>query len=193
MKLVKDLGILVGFLAASAGSLSAVPKEAVRSGSAQHFVCNTGYTLEKCRQDVAVLRRALEKYPVEQLGEWTWVLVRSSDWKSILTARGLDRESPAFTYFEGKETFFEEALVTEVPERQEALLVLWGMSMPNLLNFAVAHELGHALCNEKDESKAERVARMLREGKAASCEVTLGAKGRHGKRANHLDGHTSSD
>jgi hypothetical protein len=83
-------------------------------------------------------------------------------------------------------------LVTEVPARSGALLVLWGMSMENLLRFAVAHELGHALCNEKDESKAERVARMLREGKPASC-VTLRAKGRHGEGANGLDGRTSSN
>ena len=47
---------------------------------AQHFVCNTGYTIAQCQRDVAVLRRAMEKYPVAELGEWTWVLVRSSDW-----------------------------------------------------------------------------------------------------------------
>jgi hypothetical protein len=186
VKLVKDLGILVLLLAASAGSVCAAPKEAVSSGSAQHFVCNTGYTLAQCQRDVAVLRRALEKYPVAQLGEWTWVLVRSSDWTSIQTARGLDRNSPAFTYYPARETFIEEALVTEVPGRRGALLVLWGMSMPNLLNFAVSHELGHALCNEKDESKAERVARMLRDGRPASCEVTLQAKGRRGQEPNHV-------
>ena len=177
MKIVSWFGLLVGFLAASAGSTWTAPGEKSSGGVAQHFVCNTGYTLEKCHKDVAVLQKALEKYPVAQLGEWTWVLVRSSDWRSIQTARGLDRNSPAFTYYPARETFIEEALVTEVPGRRAALLVLWGMSMPNLLNFAVAHELGHALCNEKDESKAERVARMLREGKPASCEVVLRAKG----------------
>ena len=178
MKIVKGLGILVGLLVASTGSRCSPPNEPATSGSPQHFVCNTGYTLEKCHKDVAVLRKALEKYPAGQLGEWTWVLVRSSDWKSIQTSRGLDRNSPAFTYYPARETFFEEALVTEVPERRGTLLVSWGMSMENLLNFAIAHELGHALCNEKDEAKAERVARMLREGRPASCEVTLQAKGR---------------
>lgn len=188
MKLVKDLGILVGLLVASTGLVCAAPKEAVNSGSAQHFVCNTGYTLAQCQRDVAVLRRALEKYPVAQLGEWTWVLVRSSDWTSIQTARGLDRNSPAFTYYAARETFIEEALVTEVPGRRGALLVLWGMSMENLLKFAIAHELGHALCNEKDENKAERVAKMLRVGNPATCDVRLRAK-----RQNHLDGRASSD
>jgi hypothetical protein len=178
VKLVKDLLILAGLLAASAGSVGAAQKEVVRSSSAQHFVCNTGYTLTQCQKDVAVLRRALEKYPVAQLGEWTWVLVRSSDWTSIQTARGLDRNSPAFTYYPARETFIEEALVTEVPGRRAALLVLWGMSMPNLLDFAIAHELGHALCNEKDEGKAEKVARMLRDGRPASCDVTRQEKER---------------
>jgi hypothetical protein len=45
------------------------------------------------------------------------------------------------------------------------------MNLPNLLDLAIAHEMGHVLCNEKDESKAERVARMLREGKPSSCDV----------------------
>jgi len=76
--------------------------------------------------------------------------------------------------------FLEEALVTEVPGRQGALLILWGMGRDNLLDFAISHELGHALCNEKDEGKAKRVAGMLREEKPASCEVTLQAKGRRG-------------
>jgi hypothetical protein len=180
VKIVKGFGMVMGLLVASSGSKCAPPKEPATGRAPQHFVCNTGYTVEKCHKDVAVLRKALEKYPIAQLGEWTWVLVRSSDWKEIQTARGLDRNSPAFTYYEAKETFLEEALVTEVPGRQAALLILWGMSRDHLLDFAIAHELGHALCNEKDEGKAERVAGMLREERPASCEVTLQAKGRHG-------------
>jgi hypothetical protein len=29
---------------------------------AQHFVCNTGYSLRKCQADMAVLRKTLAKY-----------------------------------------------------------------------------------------------------------------------------------
>ena len=176
MKIVKSFEILVGLLVASTGSTCAPQKEPATSGSPQHFVCNTGYTIEKCHKDVAVLRKALEKYPIAQLGEWTWVLVLSSDWKSIQTSRGLDRNSPAFTYYPARETFLEEALVTEVPERRGALLISWGMSIENLLNFAIAHELGHALCNEKDERKANRAAKFLREGVSPNCEVQFQAK-----------------
>jgi hypothetical protein len=153
---------------------TAAPPQSNTTG--QHFVCNTGYTLQKCREDLAVLRRALAKYPVGELGEWTWILVRSEDWKPILVRRGLDSDSPAFTYYEKHETFIEEALVAEVPGRRGKLLIEWGMSLQDLLDFAVAHELGHALCNEKDEAKANRVARLLQSQQPFACEFKLTPK-----------------
>ena len=176
MKLVIGFGVMVALLGSSNEARSAIPEAPPVGAAPQHFVCNTGYTPDRCHKDIAVLRKALDKYSVGQLGEWTWVLVRSSDWKDIKAARGLDPNSPAFTYLAGKKTFVEEALVTPVPERAGLLLTKWGMSMENLLDFAIAHELGHALCNEKDESKVERVARLLREKKPAACEVVLQAK-----------------
>ena len=145
--------------------------------SLRRFVCNTGYTLQKCHKDVAVLRRALAKYPVAHLGNWTWILVRSEDWKAIL----LPRDSPAFTFYPKSETFIEEALVTEVPGRRRELLLKWQMNIGDLLDLAIAHELGHALCNEKDEAEANRVAKMLRAGNYPSCEVNLEAKTHRGK------------
>lgn len=142
----------------------------------QRFVCNIGYSLTKCQTDVAVLRKALAKYPAAELGEWTWVLVRSTDWKYIVMPRGLDPDSPAFTYLPKRETFIEEALVAIVPQRLGELIVRWGMSTDDLLDHAVAHELGHALCNETSEAKANRTAKTLQEGKALSCQLRLVAK-----------------
>ena len=133
MKIVKGFGMLMGLLVVSAGSKCAPPKEPATIVTPQHFVCNIGYTIEKCHGSGSAAK-GVEKYPAAQLGEWTWVLVRSSDWKDIKTARGLDRNSPAFTYYAGRETFLEEALVTEVPERQGALLLLWGMGRDKLLD-----------------------------------------------------------
>lgn len=156
----------------------ALPKE---EATLQRFVCNTGYTFEKCQQDIAVLRRTLAKYPVAQLGSWTWILVRSEDWKAILLLRDLDADSPAFTYYAKRETFIEEALVTEVPGRNRELLLKWNMSMRELLDFALAHELGHALCNDKDEWNANRVGQMLRDGNTPSCGTNLETKIRAGK------------
>jgi hypothetical protein len=140
------------------------------TASVDHFVCHTGYTPEKCHADLAVLRKVLAKYPIGELGEWTWVLIRSEDWKAVVQPRGLNPESPAFTYYEKHETFIEEALVSEVAGRRGELLKAWHMSMHDLLDFAVAHELGHALCNEKDEGQANRMARLLSEGKPIACE-----------------------
>jgi hypothetical protein len=121
---------------------------------------------------VVVLRKALANYPVAQLGNWTWILVRSEDWKAILLPRGLDPHSPAFTFYPKRETFIEEALVTQVPRRGSELLLKWNMSTRDLLDLAIRHELGHALCNDANERNADRVAKLLEQGKTISCEAT---------------------
>jgi len=143
---------------------------------AQKFVCNTGYSQTKCDEQVVILRKALANYPVAQLGNWTWILVRSEDWKAILRSRSLDPDSPAFTYYPKRETFFDEALVTRVPVRSPELLLKWNMDREGLLDVAIRHELGHALCNEPDERNAERVAKLLEQRKPVSCEVKAEAK-----------------
>jgi hypothetical protein len=66
VKLVILVGMTVGLLAGSPGSTAA--PSGLPQASHQQFVCHTGYTLEKCRKDIAVLQRVLEKYPVAQLG-----------------------------------------------------------------------------------------------------------------------------
>ena len=144
-------------------------------GLPQHFVCNTGYSLSKCQADMAVLRKTLAKYPVADLGVWTWVLVRSADWKYVVMPRGIDPDSPAFTYLPKRETFIEEALVAIVPQREGELILRWQMSTDDLRELAVAHELAHVLCNEPNEEKANRAARTLLEGNPLSCEARLEA------------------
>jgi len=119
-----------------------------------------------------VLRKALANYPVAQLGNWTWILVRSEDWKAILLPRGLDPDSPAFTFYPKRETFIEQALVKQVPVRGRELLLKWNMSTRDLLDLAIRHELGHALCNDANERNADHVARLLERKKAISCEET---------------------
>lgn len=140
-----------------------------RSAPTQQFVCNTGYSQKRCQEEMAVLRTALTGYPLAQLGDWTWILVRSEDWKAIGLPRGLDPDSPAFTFYPKRETFIEEALVTQVPERGRELLLKWNMGMTDLLDFAIRHELGHALCNDADERNANHVARLLERKKPISC------------------------
>jgi hypothetical protein len=142
----------------------------------QHFICTSGYNMEKCVTEMAILRKVLAKYHVAELGEWTWVLIRSEDWKSVVLPRGISPDCPAFTSIEKRETFIEQALVTEVPGRRGELMKTWRMNMEDLLDFAIAHELAHILCNEKDEGEANHAARMLLEGKPIACKSKLPSK-----------------
>lgn len=135
----------------------------------QHFVCNTGYTKEHCEQQMRALSAVLDRYPARALGEWTWVLVRSEDWKGIKHRIGGEPDSPAFSSLAQRETFFEEALVVPVPARSAELIKHWSSSIDQLLELAVTHELGHALCHEENEYKADAYGQLLRAGKALNC------------------------
>jgi hypothetical protein len=139
----------------------------------QHFFCNTGYTQETCHEQIATLKTVVAKFPTETLGEWTWVVVRSQDWKGVVRTLGLQADSPAFTCLETKTTFIEEALVAKVPGRASELIARWHMGMTDLLNTAVEHEMGHALCHSLDERKANRVAGILEQKRPLSCEAGM--------------------
>jgi len=144
--------------------------------SGQEFHCHTGYPLTQCQKDILQLRKILTHYPIQELGEWTWVLVRSQDWKPISQMLGLNPDSPAFTAIEPRETFLEEALFAHDPQRTSELMDEWRMAMPDLLQLAVAHELGHAFCEEHNEVAAGRFGDELRKGHLAPCLVAKEAK-----------------
>ena len=136
----------------------------------QHFVCNTGYTPQQCHEQMSVLRPLLDKYGAGRLGDWTWILVKSDDWKDLQRSHRMDPDSPAFSVLDRRETFFEEALVSPVAPRRVELVRQWSVGMDDLLNLAVTHELGHALCNEKNERKADAYGEELRRGVAIQCK-----------------------
>jgi hypothetical protein len=145
-------------------------KADVTSLAPQHFVCNTGYTQQQCHEQMSVLRPLLEKYGAGRLGDWTWGLVKSDDWKELQRADRMDPDSPAFTVLDRRETFFEEALVRPVTERRIELVRRWSLGTDDLLKLAVTHELGHALCNEKNEKKADAYGEELRSGQIVVCK-----------------------
>lgn len=145
-------------------------KEEAAQQVPQHFVCNTGYSLEQCHQQMSVLRPLLDNYGAGRLGDWTWVLVKSDDWKEFQLQHRMDPDSPAFTVLDRRETFFEEALVSPVTVRRVELVRQWSLGMDDLLKLAVTHELGHALCNEKNEKKADAYGEQLRKGIALVCK-----------------------
>jgi|SRR5215469_17785557 len=158
----------------------------------QEFHCHTGYSLPQCQKDILQLKRVLTRYPIEALGPWTWVLVRSQDWKPISRMLRLNPDSPAFTALEPRETFLEEALFVHDPERTAELMREWRSSMPELLELAVTHELGHALCQQASEAVAVRFGQDLRNGLEPRCQLSsnaghrtvAGAKEPHGLKPN---------
>jgi hypothetical protein len=159
--------------------------------SSQDFHCHTGYPLAECQKDILHLRVILTRYPIEELGHWTWVLVPSQSWKGISRTLRLDPESPAFTALEPRETFLEEALFVHDPERTAELMREWDQSMPKLLELAVSHELGHALCAETNEATADYLGQQLRKGLATRCQIARDARkkgviagARHGLKPN---------
>jgi hypothetical protein len=133
------------------------------------FNCNTGYTERDCGAQLGILRRILGGVDLTPLGEWTWVLVRSDDWKLILRRVHRDPHSPAFTILEKRQTFLEEALFNPRPDRARSLLDKWRMPLDALLPFAVGHELGHALCREVDEKRANEYGAQFRDTGTVRC------------------------
>ena len=98
------------------------------------------------------------------------MLIKSQDWKAIQSEHRMDPDSPAFTVLNCRETFFEEALLSPVPERRTELIQQWSLGIDDLLKLAVTHELGHALCYERNERKADACGEQLRKGQAVQCK-----------------------
>jgi len=159
----------VQFSASQTVPLTNPAKADVPEPVGQHFVCNAGYTPQQCHEQMAVLRPVLDKYGAGRLGDWTWVLVKSADWKELQLKHRMDPDSPAFTVLDRRETFFEEALVSPVTTRRVELVRQWSLGMDDLLKLAVTHELGHAMCNERNERKADAYGKQLRSGQAVVC------------------------
>ena len=136
----------------------------------QKFICNTGYTLQQCRREMTALRPILEKFHADALGEWSWILVRSEDWGPLMLRLRENPDSPALTSLEDKATFFDEALVAPLPARRAELFKIWQVPIDQLLDEAVTHEIGHSLCNDLDEARAEHRAHALRRGEQPTCD-----------------------
>jgi len=161
MAALKYLSMLlfVCILSRSAAEQAELPG---RSFSKFKYVCNSGFSQQACHQDLQALRGIVSHYQAEGLGEWTWIIVKSQDWKAILLLRGLDPDSPSFTILEKRQTFLEEALFSAIPARQAELVRRWAIPYDLLAELAVSHELGHALCNATREDIADAAGISLR-------------------------------
>ena len=77
-------------------------------------------------------------------------------------------DSSAFTILEKRQTFLE-ALFNPRPDRARTLLAKWRRPLDELMPFAVAHELGHALCKDVDEKRADEYGAQLRDSGTVRC------------------------
>jgi hypothetical protein len=141
----------------------------VTNQAGQQFVCVEPYAILECENQVVILQTALHRYGAENLGKWTWVLVHSEDWKPILERVHMDPNSPAFSILERHQTFFEDGLLVPKPGRRMELLQKWQTGFDEFLDLAVTHELGHALCNDPDERRADRFGKSLRQNQKPRC------------------------
>ncbi len=142
------------------------------NGGTYTILCETRLALEDCKQETEILKTHLQAYPVSQLGAWTWVIVPSDRWNDLGKDLGLDSESPAYTSIEDRMTLIDESMLAQKDARRRAeLLRKFEMPLPKLIDLAVTHEMGHALCGFKDEYKADAVGRRLREGQLPYCSL----------------------
>lgn len=138
--------------------------------SSQLFQCDGKVTLEACKQEALVLKALLDKYGADRLGRWKWVLVSSQQWEMLLAKNGFSPNVPAFSALDARITFFDDALIGGSPGRVSQLMDEWHLGREGLLDLAVRHELGHALCSDQSESRADRAAKLLEERKPIPCE-----------------------
>ena len=73
-------------------------------------------------------------------------------------------------------TLLDSSLFVATAGRNKELLERFRMIGPQLVNLAITHEMGHGICQEKDERRADDYGRELRDGKIPDCSKTAGHK-----------------
>jgi len=143
-----------------------------------HFFCGNGYDKDECLKDIAALRKAIAPYPLQLLGDWSYYLVMAGDWKPLVRSYGGDSVSPAFTLLLGRATVLDRSLFSPTALHTKELETWSGLPIGEpLIDLAVTHEMGHGICQEKNERKADDYGKELRDGKIPGCvtkSVTAG-------------------
>jgi|SRR5215470_294082 len=172
MKTSLLVAVLFAACAAQTQTLRVVPVNLEGDGDTARsvqFFCTQDYNREKCHQHALELRRVLTSYPLERLATWSFALVPSEKWKDLVHALGGSANSPAFTIFEERTTVMESSLFSATASRSDEFLHVFGVTGEALLELAVNHELGHCVCPDQDERKADDYGRELRKGKTPNC------------------------
>jgi hypothetical protein len=131
--------------------------------------CTTDYNPSQCLTGANVLAKELQRYPTTQLGDWKFVLASTENWSLIIKSLGGDTESPAFTELAAHVTVLEDTLFEPANPRKANLAQRYGQPLNGLLDYAVSHEIGHALCHERNEKLADTYGHALRMGTTPIC------------------------
>lgn len=136
----------------------------------QIFECVGNISTEQCSQEMQRLRVLLKEYGASRLGQWKWVLVSSQAWQMWLKTRGVSPDIPASTSIEQRVTFLDDVLIAGSPARLSQLMDAWHLGRDELLDLAVRHELGHAVCQAESEIIADQTAHVLDRRKSPECK-----------------------
>ena len=140
------------------------------------FLCSEKYDRAECVREANALRQAMAPYPTQLLGAWSFVLVPADDWKSLVRGQGGDPVSPAFSMLDQKVTLLDASLFVGSANRNKELMQRFSLMGPALVDLAITHEMGHGICQEKNERKADDYGKELRDGKIPECVKTPGRK-----------------
>jgi len=178
VKLSLLIATLLAACAAQTQSVRAIPvhQDAIASiPKTIQFFCTNDYDSPACLKDSVALRHALAPYPVERLGTWSFLLVPADDWRTLVLGLHGNPVSPAFSIIDQHMTVLESSLFTATPIRDKSLLRTFGVIGGDLLDLAVTHELGHAICQDRDQRRADEYGRELRHTKMVNCTNTPGS------------------
>jgi len=137
--------------------------------SSIQFACTDDYDEKQCAADSDTLVSVLKNYPASRLGRWTFVLASSGHWKSVVLALGGKPGSPAFTELGSRVTVLKDAFFAGHAPGLSGLMSRSGMPPHQLLEYALTHELGHAICQDRDEIRADEFALLLRRKSVVVC------------------------
>jgi hypothetical protein len=173
------VAVLLAACAAQAQNLKLVTVRFPANGSTPssvHFLCSQKYDRAECVKDASALRQVMAPYPVQLLGDWSFVLVQADDWKALVRGQGGDPVSPAFSMLDQQMTLLDGSLFVASASRNKDLLQKFDKIGPALVDLAVTHEMGHGICKEKDERRADDNGRELRAGKVPDCSKKTARK-----------------
>ena len=173
------LAVLFAACAAQTQNLKMIVVRFPANGSTPNtiqFLCSQKYDRTACVKDATTLRQAMAPYPLQLLGAWSFVLVPADDWMALVRSQGGDPISPAFSMLDQRVTLLDESLFVASASRNKELIQRFSVMGPALVDLAITHEMGHGICQEKDERRADNYGKELRAGKVPDCSKTRNPK-----------------